>query len=272
MKSGIDGVAYIDNKGFNIKDIDNELLTDLFNTLIRDMGNRYWCPSKEEIELLCCEVYKRRIYSLTSTFAYRNAILTQWESWNNKVNNWKSPFEPIIDDQYVGGIHSVAVDPSNSWQTITLDTTSLTYPNSGITYNGLEFDRLRDMYDSVQNNIENVWQQYYIEYTRHEDYQDLITTTGENVHHYRCMATNTQYIVHTPIDIYINTGDMLVTERAIDDLYVRIKNDLLTYCETCSYQSLLRLKNLVWDRNTLDFNDMDDNLILSINNYRMGEY
>ena len=88
----------MDGKGFNILEVDDQLLKDLFNQLVRECGNYYWCPSKKEIEELCCEIYKRRLYELNTIYSHRTNLMNEW-------TNWKRAFRYANSTSYGKIIH-----------------------------------------------------------------------------------------------------------------------------------------------------------------------
>lgn len=270
MKTGNEKIVYIDGKGFNILEVDDQLLRELFGQLIRECGNYRWCPTEEEIEEICREVYKRRLYELDTIYSHRKNLMNEWvdwsfqvDLWNNKVHYGKSVYQP-----YVGGVHMITPDPTNGWSEIVIDPNSSAYPNSDFyTYTHEDINRL---YDFVQNNTENVWERQIHREPRHPDYNCTILENGEQIHHYRLFIENFAFACSNIVDVYINIGTTIMDYLRVDRFYRELKNHIEEYAQTCDYAKFMTLSKVIWSNSTLEFNNVHDDIVLIINDLHMG--
>lgn len=268
MQTGNEKIVYIDRKGFNILEVDDQLLKDLFNQLVRECGNYSWCPSKEEIEELCCETHRRRLYSLHTIYTFRKNLMNEWDNWIRQVNyinnNAQSAFEP-----YVGGIHMVTPNLVNDWHgQITINTNNLTYSNNNFyTYTNEDLNRL---YGLAQNHVENVWEREIHREPRHPDYNGMLLESGEQIHHYRLYIEKFAFNCSNIVDVYINIGIRDMDYLRVDRFYRELQNYIFEYAQICSYTSFMTLSKVIWSNSTLEFNDVNDEIVFMVNELHMG--
>lgn len=79
--ANIERIVYIDGKGFDIYNVDDETLVDLYTHMNRDVNNTRWCPTKDEIEDLFMECHRRRLFSIDDLYGNRKLLMSAYNGW-----------------------------------------------------------------------------------------------------------------------------------------------------------------------------------------------
>lgn len=266
MKTGNEKIVHINRKGFNILEVDDQLLKDLFNRLVRECGNYCWRPTKEEIEELCCETYKRRLYELNTIYSHRTNLMNEWTNWDRAFKYANSAcYGKIVFEPYVGRIHTIIPDTANDGHSqITIDPNILTYSNNNFyTYFNEDLDRL------AQNHAENVWEREIHREPRHADFQSMINRDGDIIHRYMPHVENMIFGATIAVDVYINTGNVNIEYGRVDRFYGILQNYIYEYVQTCGLDELIRINWVIWENGTMFIKNTYGEVVFALNDINM---